>query len=707
MKIKKAEHLGFCFGVNNAINLAENALSQGKLMCYGEIVHNPQENERLKKMGLLISENMHELSHQNRILVRAHGILKEEKDFFDEHGVEMLDATCPIVKNIHKVVAQKEKNGYNIVIVGNSQHPEVRGISSYLEKKHYIVNSIEEAEAINNQDSLFVISQTTNRFEKFEAISKIIYRNNSHVEIQNTICNATRLRQESCKRLAKEVDAVIILGGYHSSNTQKLVEVANKYCENIFFVEQASEIPLHILRKFNTIGITAGASTPSWLIEEVIRRMDQFSNEELMEEMEGTFTSVRAKEIVKGKIIYVTDNEVMVNIGYKSDGIIKQDELSDEPGVSPKDLFKEGEEIEVYVIKLDDGEGNVVLSSRRVARMKNWEVLAQMFENHELVDATVVKEVKGGLIATVMGINGFIPGSQLASYFIKDLKPYIDQVLKCEIIGVDARKRRLVLSRKSVLEAEQKEIEEKVWENIEVGSMVTGTVARITDFGAFVNLGGVDGLLHISDISWNRIDHPKDVLNIGDEVTLKVLRANRERNRISLGLKQCQPKPFDVFLENNKAGDIVKGTVMNLVPFGAFVKLAEGVEGLVHVSEISYDRVEKPSDELNIGQEVEVKILSVDSENQRIALSIKATKPDERPEVEKPKKEKKPRKKFVQKTVPVVASSQSEDFENIAFGSSVLGDLDFGDLNLELSDVEDNASEEELEETGDKEVSEE
>lgn len=684
MKIIVADHAGFCFGVKRAVNLAEKALSDGEIVTHGELIHNALEVRRLERMGLK-TLNAGEIGKYKRVLIRAHGITQSEFKKLEDTGTEIIDATCPVVMNIHKKVRDKSKEGYAIIVIGDPNHPEVRAILSRAAEA-YAVSTEEEARNLTVDKKLYILSQTTNREEYFFKLASIVAQGKNAI-IENSICTATKNRQQACMNLAKRVDAMFVLGGMNSSNTKKLFEISKKHCKECYHIENISQLPLHNLKKFNIIGLTAGASTPGWLIEEVIRRMDQFSNEELMEEMEGTFTNVRAKEIVKGKVIYVTDNEVMVNIGYKSDGIIKRDELSDDQNVAPKDLFKEGDEIEVYVIKLDDGEGNVVLSSRRVAHLKNWEVLAEMQEKGETVDALIEKEVKGGLICTVMGIGGFIPGSQVAIRFVRDLKAYVGQMLTCDILSVDPRKRRLVLSRRSVIERERKEIEDKVWGTLEIGQTVQGKVARLTDFGAFVDIGGVDGLLHVSDISWNRINHPNEAIHVGDELELQVLRANRERGRISLGLKQLQPKPFDVFAENNKVGDIVHGTVVNLVAFGAFVRLDEGVEGLVHVSEISYARVEKPSDELNIGQEVEVKILGVDEERQRIALSIKQTKEDDRPKEERPKRERKPRRRETKMRAPMQVTSASKELENVQFGNSVLGDLDFGSLGFTADDL--------------------
>lgn len=672
MEIIIANNAGFCFGVKRAIKLTNEELEKNKnVYSLGDLIHNPQEVNRLSEKGLTSIYTIENIK-DGSIIIRSHGGTKAQKSDIINSGLKLIDATCPVLLSIYKKIEKKEDEGYKIVIIGDREHPEIIAMAGQLKNKPIIVNSEDEAKEIKNLEKIYIVSQTTNVNEKFLRLSDIIERSNTNVLINNTICNATRQRQESAKDLAQKVEAMIVIGGHTSSNTNKLYEISKKYCKNTFRIETFKDLSLHKVLKYNKIGITAGASTPDWIIEEVVNIMDNYSKDEFMEQVEGTITNVYPKDVVKGSVIYVTDSEVMVNIGYKADGIITLNELSTDSTKKPKDLFEEGQEIDVYVVKLDDGEGNVVLSTKRVEGLKNWEQLVEKYENDEIVEAKVFKVVKGGLLASVLGINAFIPGSQVTTHFVKDLTPYVDQTLECKIINLDQKKRRLVLSRRVI---EEKALEEKVnevWEDIEVGKIVKGKVARLTDFGAFVDLGGVDGLIHVSDISWKRINHPKDVLSVGEEVEVEVLRANQERNRISLGLKQLTKKPFDSFLETNKVGDVVEGKVVNLVDFGAFVRLDEGVEGLVHVSEISHEHVEKPADVLNVGDDIQVKILDINEENKRIALSIKATTPA--PEKEEVKKEvKKAPKKVVEEP-----AFENEDLNN------TLGDL----FDIDLEDIE-------------------
>ncbi|MDD7764654.1 MAG: bifunctional 4-hydroxy-3-methylbut-2-enyl diphosphate reductase/30S ribosomal protein S1 [Peptoniphilaceae bacterium] len=667
MKIYIANNAGFCFGVKRAVKLAEKTLDSNEknIYSYGELIHNPQVVERFNSKGLKVIDEF-ENEKEGTIVLRSHGIHPTIKEKMKSLGHKCVDCTCPVLSNIYRKIEKRVEKGYEIVIVGDKNHPEIQAMVGYCGEKYCIINTKEEAEMIKNKKNLYIISQTTNLVEKFFQFSDIIKSENENVIIENTICDATSKRQNSCEELSKKVDCMIVIGGYNSSNTNKLFDVAKKYCKNVYRIETFLDLPLKDMVKYKKIGLTAGASTPDWLIEEVVEGMELLSKDEFMEQIEGSIKKIYPREVVKGTIIYVTDTEVMVNIGYRSDGIIKLDELSTDPTKRPKDLFHEGQEIDVYVIKLDDGEGNVVLSAKRVESLKDWQNLVEKFNNKELVEAEIIKEVKGGLLATVSGINAFIPASHITTNFVKDFSPYIGQKLECEIINLDERKKKIVLSRKVI---EERAIQEKLdlaWSKLAVGDVLKGKVRKLTDFGAFVNLGEVDGLVHVSDISWNRIKYPSDILSVGDEIEVTILKLNRERNRISLGLKQLLKKPFELFLENNKIGDVVTGKVINLTDFGAFVKLKENVEGLVHVSQISHEHIEKASDVLSIDQEVEVKIINIDEENQKISLSIKELLP--KPQVEE-------KEEIVEET-PVEEKEEQVKFENQELDNSIGALLD-------------------------------
>lgn len=370
--------------------------------------------------------------------------------------------------------------------------------------------------------------------------------------------------------------------------------------------------------------------------------MDNINNNEIMEAIENTLVRMHRGDIVKGKVIYVTDNEIMVNINYKSDGIITKEELSNDPDINPKDLFKEGDEIEVYIVRLDDGEGNVVLSTKRLEVIKSWEELEEAYENKEELECKVLTNVKGGLSVLVKGIHGFIPASQISVTYVDDLSAYKGKKLIAKIIDFDKNRKRIVLSSKIVEREKLEKKREILWETLEIGKVIDGKVERLTDFGAFVDIGGLDGLIHISDLSWYRINHPSEIVKAGEKIQVQILDFDKNKNRISLGLKQILPKPWEVFLEKRKIGDIVSGKVVNILDFGAFVRLEEGVDGLVHVSQISTEHVDKPSDRLKLGQEISVKIIDINEDEQRISLSMKAIKEDsEKKEIQEDKFENK------------------------------------------------------------------
>jgi len=621
-----SKHAGFCFGVERAINTALETIKNEEIVySYGPLVHNQQVVDYLKDKGIITVDSIEDLKDKEvgAVIIRSHGLPKHTIEEIEKLGFKIVDCTCPFVKSVHKKVSEYSDKGYNISIIGDKDHPEVIGINGWCNNEAYIVNTVEDANNLEFMDKVCIVSQTTNNIDKFTEISKIVENKANEAIIFNTICNATRLRQESAVELAKEVDAMIVLGGKNSSNTKKLADVSRVYNKNVYLIESISEISLQELNKFNKIGITAGASTPDWIIKEAVRVMENFNKDEMMEAIDSSFKRINRGDVLKGTVLYVTNNEVMVNINYKSDGIIQREELSKDSNVNPKEMFKVGDEIDVYVLKLDDGEGNVVLSTKRVEYLKDWVKLEDKFKNDEIVEAKVKNVVKGGLIASVNGINGFIPASQISVKFVKDLNQFVGKTLKCKIIDFDVEKKKLILSSKAVEKEERDKKKKNLWENIHENDIIKGRVQRITDFGAFVDVGGVDGLIHISDMAWYRIKHPSEVLKEGQEVEVKVLSIDKEKGKISLGLKQTLQEPWEEFIKNYKVGDVIEGEVVNLLDFGAFVRLINGVDGLLHVSQISNDHIEKPSDVLKIGDKIKVEIVDIDEENKKVNLSHK------------------------------------------------------------------------------------
>lgn len=652
MEIIIATNAGFCFGVKRAVDMTVKELNkdENNVYSYGPLIHNPQAVKDLENKGLTTLESFDDID-DGSIIIRAHGVPKATIQSVLDKNLGLVDSTCPYVISVHKKVEDYSNKGYDIVIVGDSSHPEVIGINGWCDNKAYIVNSIEEVSNLPKLDKVCLVSQTTNTFEKFNLISEAVKTKSNSIDIFNTICNATKVRQESAMEVAKQVEAMIVIGGMDSSNTRKLAEISKKYCNNVYHIETIKDLSLQEIQKFNKIGITAGASTPDWIIEEAVRAMDMLNNdevlenkdeviqdntelvenndenmlnnEEMMQAIEGSFVRIHRGEVIKGTVLYVTNNEVMVNINFRSDGIITRDELSKDPDVKPKDLFKPGDEIQVYVVKLDDGEGNVVLSAKRIDDLKNWDVLEETFKNKTEIDAKVLNVVKGGLIVLVDGVNGFMPASHVSASYVTDLDKFKGKTFKTKIIDFDKDKKRVIVSRKEVEREELSQKRTELWSTLEVGADIVGTVQRLTDFGAFVDLGGVDGLIHISDLSWYRVKHPSEVLKAGEKVEVKVLALDKEKNRISLGLKQTVEEPWEAFKRNVNIGDVVEGKVVNLLEFGAFVRLKEGVDGLLHVSQISKEHVSKPSDVLKIGDMVTVKVIEVNDEDRRISLSAK------------------------------------------------------------------------------------
>lgn len=628
MNVIIAENAGFCFGVKRAVEITNKELNNPEKDIYslGPLIHNEQAVKKLEDEGLKTIDSIDNITN-GKVIIRAHGVTKTMVNNIGEKKLDIVDTTCPYVKSVHKRVEDFQKQGYNIVIIGDSMHPEVIGINGWCNDKAFIVNSEDEAINLPKMDKIYIVSQTTNTKSKFDKLSTIIKENNEEVEIFNTICNATTVRQESCKEVASKVDAMIVIGGYHSSNTNKLVEVSKKYCNHVYHIEMTKELPLQELSKFNTIGITAGASTPDWIIKEVVETVENINNnemnDEMMEAIENSFTRIHRGEVLKGEVLFVTNNEVMVNINYKSDGIITRDELSNDPDVKPKDLYKVGDEIEVYVIKIDDGEGNVVLSSRRVEDSANLEAIEEAFNNKTEIECKVLNSVKGGLAVLVNGVNAFMPASHVSVNFVSDLNEYKGKNLVAKVIDFDKDKKRIILSRKEIEKQELDLKRKELWDTLEVDSIVEGIVQRLTDFGAFVDLGGLDGLIHISDLSWNRVKHPSAVVKAGQNVKVKILSIDKEKNRISLGLKQTIEEPWIAFSNNVNIGDTVEGTVVNLMDFGAFVRLNEGVDGLLHVSQISNEHISKPSDALKVGDKIQVKVIDINGEEKKISLSTK------------------------------------------------------------------------------------
>ena len=631
MKIIVAENSGFCFGVKEAMDTTLDVLKSNldkSISSLGPLIHNKQAVEKLEELGLNVIDNIKDID-LGKVIIRSHGVPLDVYEAANVNKIDLVDCTCPFVRKIQKKVKDSSDKGKNIVIIGNPDHPEVVGINGWCDNKAYIVNSEEDVRNMPKLNNVCIVAQTTATTDNFIKLSELIANKSKDIEICNTICNATKTRQNACKELAEKVDAMIVIGGYHSSNTQKLVSISKEYCKDVYHVETVAELPLEILKNFSVIGITAGASTPTWIIEEVYDKMLEISKDleavsvESMEDLlKDDVVSISRGDIVKGEVITVGEY-VSVNINYKADGIITREELSSDSSLEIKDIVNVGDKIDVLVLELNDGEGNVILSKKRVDNEKTLNDIETAFKNGEVVSAKVDGVVKGGVTVNIKGLRGFIPASQVSSSFIKDLNSLLGETLDSIIIEFDKEKNNIVLSRKQVESEEIASNKDKVWSKIQKGQKITGEVKRITNFGAFIDIGGIDGLAHISDLSWSRVSDPSEVVGVGDKVEVLILDLDKAKERISLGVKQLTSHPWDNAEKNYKIGSIVEGKVVRLLNFGAFIELEAGIDGLVHISEISDDHIASPSEKLNIGDSVKVKILSMNSEDKKMELSIK------------------------------------------------------------------------------------
>lgn len=639
-----ADSAGFCFGVDNAVKLAFKTLenSPDNTCTFGELIHNRQVSEGLKKKGARVILNTDELKNNDHVVIRAHGIGEAVYNEINNKKAIIHDATCPYVKRIHRLVGEKHADGCMIIIVGDKNHPEVIGINGWCENKAFIVLTEEDVDELTyTTKCVCVFSQTTMKPEKYEEIYKIIKKKFANAIKFDTICNATEKRQREAKDISSVVDMMIVIGGKNSSNTQKLYEICSENCPLTFKIETMAELLPLAIKNINTIGITAGASTPDWVIKEVIETMEEILNKQenevsFEETSEMTFeeafeesevNSLRSGEVVNGRIIGYNTSEVFVDLNYKADGVISMEEFLEDPDFDPVTDLKEGEEILVYIIKINDGEGNVSLSKKRVDSIRGMEEIEEAFNEKKPLEAVVREVVKGGVVASYKGIRVFIPASQVSDHYVKDLNEFLKKKVKFEVIEMSKNKRRVVGSSRNVIEKEKSEKMAEFWDNVEVDKEYTGKVKSLTNFGAFVDLGAVDGLIHISELSWKKIKKPSEVVKVGDEVTVKILGFDKEKQKVSLGYRKAEDNPWFNVEQKYSVGDIIEGRIVRLVPFGAFVELEEGVEGLVHISQISNVRLGKPEEVLSVDQAVKMKVLEVNPELRKISLSIREVEP--------------------------------------------------------------------------------
>lgn len=629
-EILLASHAGFCFGVRRAVDTAAAA---APALTLGPIIHNPQMVEELKRRGVVSADGVDQIPSGARVVLRSHGVGRGEIEALRARNCELLDATCPFVARIHEMVRAASEAGTPVIVVGERAHPEVMGILGWSDPPGRTVMCAEDVAELAPMERALVVSQTTMVRARFDELCALLKEKIASPDIRPTICPATRDRQAEAEEIAARADAMIVVGGRQSSNSKKLFQLAQRICPRTYFIETADELDQIDLSAADTIGITAGASTPDCIIKEVVARMNDIekkvtteeSQEQAvmsMEDVEKTLVQLRPGQVVTGTVVQITDDEVCVNVGYKADGLVKKSDLSSAD-------VKVGDEIEVEVVKVNDGEGNVLLSQKNIINRKAWEEIVAKQEAGEFVEGVGKEAVKGGLLADVGGVRTFIPASQLSLRYVEKIDEFVGQTMTLKIIEIDKTKKRIVASRKAVLQVEEAARKKELWGTFEVGSVVKGVVRRLADFGAFVDIGGVDGLVHVTDLSWGRVKHPSDVVSVGQEIDVKILNVDPERERISLSYKQTQPRPWTVAGEKYPVGSVVEGKVVRITTFGAFVELEPGLDGLVHISQCALTRIAKVEDAVNVGDIVRVKVLDVNTEAKRISLSIREVLEDE------------------------------------------------------------------------------
>ena len=632
MKITLAKSAGFCYGVRRAVELAEEEAKRGTVYMLGHITHNDHVISFLEGLGARTVHSPDEVPEGAKVLIRAHGEPEVTYRELEEKHCEILDATCPNVSRIHKIVAEAEGQGRVPVIIGDPNHPEIIGIVGWTKRGIVASGWDDLAKILENKPELAEIpltfvSQTTAIRANWEKSIENAKKVCTNAEIFDTICGATSKRQTEALALSEKCDGMIVIGDPKSSNTKRLTQLCESCCSLVRQVERSDELSLEEFTRVQSLGITAGASTPGWIIKEVYDKM----SEEIMEieqsfaeMLEESFKTLNTGDKVIGTVVAVTPTEVQVELGIKYPGYIPLSELSDDPDVKVEDIAKVGEEIETYVMLVSDRDCMVKLSKKRLDVQKNWETIENAVENKVVLEGTITEENKGGLVANVKGIRVFIPASQSGQPRGADLSGMLKTKVQLRVTEVNRARRRVVGSIRAVSAEVRAAAAAAVWNNIEVGKRYAGTVKSLTSYGAFVDIGGVDGMVHISELSWARIKNPAEVVSVGDQVEVYVISFDAEKKKISLGMKDHGQEPWTVFTTKYSVGDVAPVKIVKLMTFGAFAEIVAGVDGLIHISQIADHRVEKPGDELTEGQTVDAKIIAIDEENKKVSLSIRA-----------------------------------------------------------------------------------
>ncbi len=634
--ITLAKTAGFCFGVDRAVKMLYDLVAQGDPVCtLGPIIHNPQVIDDLRQKGVAILEKAEDAVPGTKVVIRAHGVPKQVFDLFAETGIDYVDATCPYVLKIHRIVEQHTSPDTVLIIAGDEQHPEVQGFRSRSKGVSYVCGDLQQFLALTqahpefSEKEVLLVAQTTFSVKVFQKIHEIFEKLYTNSKSFDTICKATQNRQMEAEALAKRSDCMIVIGGRFSSNTVKLYRVCEPYCRT-YLVERAEEVRELDLTSCNCIGVTAGASTPAGIIKEVLFTMSEIINENKTEEMnweaalEENLKAMSSDQEVTGVVVGIAPNEIQVDIGRKYAGFVPVEEYSNDPTADPQKELKIGDEIKLIIMKTNDSEGTMMLSKRRYDAKAAWDQITEAKDNEEILEGVIAEAVKGGVLVYTKGVRVFIPGSLTGLPRDAELSELVKQTVKFRIIDVDKQKKRAVGSIRSVLREERKAATEAFWNEIEEGKEYTGTVKSLTSYGAFVDLGGVDGMIHISELSWKRIKHPSEVVKEGDTVNVYVKALDKENKRISLGYKRVEDNPWEILKRDYPVGTVCEATVVGLTSFGAFANVIDGIDGLIHISQIADRRIASPAEVLHVGDVVTVKITDIDFEKKRVSLSIRA-----------------------------------------------------------------------------------
>ncbi len=630
MQIILAKTAGFCFGVNRAVKLTYELLEQGRpVATLGPLIHNPQVVEDLESKGAITCDSVDDVPDGCEVVIRSHGVGQSVYDKISTRRLAYHDATCPFVTKIHKIAARAGAEGAMLLVAGDAKHPEVQGIVGHTTGKVEVFANLAELEKLlpelTQQKSIFAVAQTTFNVQSWETCKEFLKNQCTNAKMFDTICNATWARQQEAEDLSQKCDHMVVIGGHHSSNTQKLLQVAARHTKAIN-VETADELDKDWLNGARIVGVTAGASTPSSIIEEVLNCMseeirDDMSFEEMLAASEAK--PLYAGKIVKAKVISVSPTECVVGIdGSKHTGIVKLSEMSHDPNAKMEDLVKVDDELDLVVVKTNDQEGVDTLSRVRFEAQKGMKDVSEAAENGTVMEGDVMEANKGGVVVNVKGVRVFVPRSQATMRRDEDYTKLVGQHVK--LVITECAGRKIVGSINKVTAEENKAKRDEFWKNVEVDKQYTGVVKSLTSYGAFVDIGGVDGLCHISELSWNNIKHPSEVVSVGDTIEVYVKSYDPENQKVSLGYKKEEDNPWEKLKNEYPIGSEFEAPVVSITKFGAFVRILPGIDGLVHISEISNERVNKVSDVLKVGDMVKVKLINVDFDRKRISLSMKA-----------------------------------------------------------------------------------